>query len=141
KTLTKGEELELGKRAQLGDKVAIDKLVLANLKFAVQVARRYQGLGFPIEDLMSTACIGLCNAAKIYNPEKNVKFTSFAVWHIRHEINALLNDQSRIVRVPISGNRDQSYVSTSAEVTSDEGDSTESYADRYLSADNGKTES
>jgi RNA polymerase primary sigma factor len=133
--LTREQEKELGKAAQAGNRQAINTLVESNLRFAIQVAKQYQGMGVPLEDLIAFANIGLFEAAERFNPEKGVKFITFAVWYIRAELQKALNDLSRVVRIPShkTATEEQSIKSIHSPVGDDE--NKETYADRYLAAE------
>ena len=98
---TREEEYELGKRIQKGDLNALRKLVMGNLKFVVSVANRYKNSGLSMGDLISQGNLGLLEAAKRFDPEKGVKFISYAVWWIRQSIVQALAEQSGAVRLPI----------------------------------------
>lgn len=98
--LSPDEEFEIGKRAQQGDHAAIEKLISANLRFVVSVAKQYTNPEVSLEDLICQGNIGLCDAARQFDPTRGFKFISFAVWHIRKEILAYLNTDNRTVRVP-----------------------------------------
>jgi len=138
--LTKDEETALGRLALAGDTNAINKLVESNLRFAVQVAKQYQGMGLELEDLIGYANFGLFEAAKRFDPDRGVKFISFAVWYVRAELQKCLNDKSRVVRIPshktMTEGKDFSTLSTSKKVGDDE--DSETYADRYLSGEQSK---
>lgn len=111
----------------------LNRLVESNLRFVVQVARQYQGMGLPIEDLIAFGNLGLFEAAKRFDASRNIKFVTFAVWYIRAEITKALNDLGRTVRIPSHRIQTEEYstISTSQRVTDDERD-TESFGDRYL---------
>ena len=94
------EEFSIGLRAQAGDEEAIEKLISANLRFVVSVAKQYASTGVLLEDLICQGNIGLCDAARIFDPTRGFKFISFAVWHIRKEILSYLNSDHRTVRIP-----------------------------------------
>lgn len=96
--LTRAEEREL---ALTGDKASLDKLVVRNLKYVVSVANRYKGLGMSLSDLINEGNIGLIEAAKRFDPERKVKFITYAVWWIRQGILRALADQARVVRLPV----------------------------------------
>ena len=99
--LSKEEEYALGVKIQQGDKDALEKLILCNLKFVVSVANRYKDSGIPLSDLINQGNVGLLEAAKRFNPEKDVKFISYAVWWIRQSIIQSLAEQSGTVKLPI----------------------------------------
>ena len=96
--LSRAEEVELGRRIQAGDLVAVDQLVCANLRFVVSVAKRYQNLGVPLPDLIAEGNVGLFRAAHLFDPERGVKFISYAVWWIRQAILRSLDDHTRTAR-------------------------------------------
>ncbi len=98
--LDREQEKELGRAAQAGNRKAINILVESNLRFVMQVARQYQGMGLLLEDIIAFGNIGLFEAAERFNPDKGVKFITFAVWYVRAEIQKALNDLSRVVRIP-----------------------------------------
>lgn len=98
--ITPEEEITLAKRIQKGDKKAIDKLVKANLKFVISIAREYQGQGLPLSDLISEGNLGLVRAATRYDHTRGFRFISYAVWWIKEAILKSLNDNSRIIRLP-----------------------------------------
>jgi len=94
------EEKELGERIKNGDEQALSELVQANLKFVVSFAKRYRGLGISFLDLLNEGNLGLIAAAKRFDPEKNVKFITYAVWWIRQSIVHALAEQSGTFRLP-----------------------------------------
>lgn len=96
------EESELGMRAQAGDEQAVQRLVEANLRFVVSVAKTYQGHGLPLPDLINEGNIGLIKAAWKFDPSRGFKFISYAVWWIRQSILQGISDQSRMVRLPLN---------------------------------------
>jgi len=100
KLLSINEETSLGYKIYNGDKKSIDKLVISNLKFAISIAREYQGYGLPLEDLISEANLGLIKAASRFDVTKGFKFISYAVYWIRQTIMQSLNDNSRTIRLP-----------------------------------------
>jgi RNA polymerase primary sigma factor len=101
KQLTVAEEQELGRRIQQdNDPEALNKLVEANLRFVVSICKKYRGLGLSFLDLMNEGNIGLIEAAKRFDPEKNVKFITYAVWWIRQAIIHALAKSSGAFRLP-----------------------------------------
>ncbi|MDR0454809.1 MAG: RNA polymerase sigma factor RpoD/SigA [Deferribacteraceae bacterium] len=99
--LTKEEEQTLGRRIRNGDKEAFDKLVNANLKFVITMAYRFRNSGLPLSDIINQGNLGLLKAAKRYDPDKGVKFISYAVWWVRQYIIQGIAEQSGTVRFPI----------------------------------------
>jgi RNA polymerase primary sigma factor len=102
KALPAEEEARMAVRIRKGDKEALEKLVTANLRFAVSVARNYQNQGLPLSDLINEGNLGLIRAARRFDEKKNFKFISYAVWWIRQAILQALSEQSRIVRLPLN---------------------------------------
>ena len=138
--LDKYTETALAEKALAGDIEAQNMLVESNLRFAVQVAKQYCGMGLELEDLIGFANLGLFEAAKRFDPSRGVKFISFAVWYVRAELQKALNDKSRVVRIPshktMTEGKDFSTLSTSTKVGDDE--DSETYADRYLAGEQAK---
>jgi RNA polymerase primary sigma factor len=101
KPLSREEEQVVTRRyRQTGDSESLRRLVEANQNFVIKVARQYQGNGLPLEDLISEGNIGLLQAAERFDPDKGIKFITYAVWWIRRAILQALSDQSRLVRLP-----------------------------------------
>ena len=98
--ITPDEEKVLGDRIQRGDREALRKLVEANLRFVVSFAKKYRNCGLSFLDLINEGNIGLIEAAKRFNPKKNVKFITYAVWWVRQAIIHALSDQSGAFRLP-----------------------------------------
>ena len=98
--LTMEEEFRVGMEAQAGDEKAITKLVNANLRFVVSVAKQYSGNSQPLAEMISQGNIGLVYAARTFDPTRGFKFISYAVWHIRKEILLHLNQNMRTVKLP-----------------------------------------
>lgn len=94
------QEADLALRIHKGDLQARNELVTANLRFVVSVAKQYQNLGVPLDDLINEGNIGLIRAAERFDPTKGFKFATFAVWWIRQAIMLFLVDKSRLVRLP-----------------------------------------
>ncbi len=100
--ITADEEVQLAQRVKQGDQRALEKLVKANLRFVVSVARNYQNQGLPLSDLINEGNIGLIRAAHRFDEKKNFKFISYAVWWIRQAILQSLANHSRIVKMPLN---------------------------------------
>lgn len=98
--ITPEEERELGKLIQKGDKKAQEKLIQANLRFVVSYVKKYQGIGMSLMELIHEGNLGLIEAAKRFDPQKNVKFISYAVWWVRQAIFHALTKYSRIYHIP-----------------------------------------
>ena len=98
--ITADEEKKLGARIRRGDREALKKLVEANLRFVVSFAKKYRGCGLSFLDLINEGNIGLIEAAKRFDPKKNVKFITYAVWWVRQSIIHALSDQSGSFRLP-----------------------------------------
>ena len=98
--ITADEEVELAQKIKDGDDYALNKLVRANLRFVISVAKQYQNTGLTLEDLINEGNLGLIEAAKRYDHTKGFKFISYAVWWIRQSILKAAADNSRTIRLP-----------------------------------------
>lgn len=100
--LTREEEYETALAVANGDKKAKEKLIQANLRFVVNVAKKYQNQGLPLSDLISEGNIGLMNAVDRFDAAKGYHFISYAVWWIRQAILKAICEKSRMVRLPLN---------------------------------------
>ena len=127
--LSREEERELGLRAQKGDQEAIERLVQANLKFVVKIAARYQNRGLSLSELISEGNIGLLKAIERFDPNKDIKLISYAIWWIKQRISLAVSEKSSMIRVPlgrastayrIKAAKDRIYTQSGQEATAQE---------------------
>ncbi|MDZ7741501.1 MAG: RNA polymerase sigma factor RpoD/SigA [Bacteroidota bacterium] len=100
--VTVEEEIELATRIQKGDREALEKLVKANLRFVVSVAKQYQNQGLTLSDLINEGNIGLIEAATRFDATRGFKFISYAVWWIRQSIMQAISNSTRMIRLPVN---------------------------------------
>ena len=100
--LTKEEEFSLAKRVVEGDEFARKRMIESNLRFVVNVAKKYQNQGLPLIDLINEGNIGLMTALEKFDPDKGYHFISYAVWWIRQSVMKAINEKSRAVRLPLN---------------------------------------
>lgn len=99
--LTAEQEVTLGERVQSGDMAARDRMIEANLRFVVMLARRYKGRGLPFDDLVEEGNLGLIRAVEKFDPAHGCRFSTYAAWWIRQAIERALANQARLVRLPV----------------------------------------
>ena len=100
--MNREEEAETARAAAAGNKMAREKLINANLRFVVSIAKKYQALGLHLDELIAEGNVGLVNAVDRFDVSKNYRFISYAVWWIRQAILSALCEKSRMIRLPIS---------------------------------------
>lgn len=108
--LTREEEIDLAQKAQAGDKAAKDKIVKANLRFVVNVAKKYQNSGMDLVDLISEGNIGLLTAIDRFEVDRGFHFISYAVWWIRQSILKAINEKGRAIRLPLNRSNELSQI-------------------------------
>jgi RNA polymerase primary sigma factor len=101
KLLTPEEELALAKRVKRGDKQARERMITANLRLVVKIARDYEGLGLPLLDLINEGNIGLMKGVERFDPKKGAKLSYYASWWIKQSMMRALANQSKTIRLPV----------------------------------------
>jgi RNA polymerase primary sigma factor len=104
--LTPEEEVDLARRVQKGDKEARDKMIRANLRLVISLAKRYTNLGIPLSDLIEEGNIGLMRSVDKFDPEKGYRFSTYAAWWIKQGISRAIIDQGKMIRVPVYMNEE-----------------------------------
>lgn len=102
--LNREEEMELARKAFKGDILAQERLARHNVRFVVSVAKKFQNRGVPLVDLIGEGNLGLMTAARKFDPDRGVKFISYAVWWVRQAVLKALAEQTRSVRFPLNQN-------------------------------------
>jgi len=98
--LTPGEEISLSRRVQRGDMAAKDRMIEANLRLVVHVAKGYQGRGLPLVDLIQEGTVGLIRAVEKFDPGRGCRFSTYAIWWIRASVTRAISGQARLVHLP-----------------------------------------
>src|SRR5438132_4509333 len=99
--LTPQQEIELARKIKKGDAAARERMINANLRLVVTIARDYINLGLPLLDLISEGNIGLTKAVERFDPAKGAKLSTYAMWWIKQSIKRALADQSKMIRLPV----------------------------------------
>ncbi len=104
--LTPEEEIHYGRLARAGDELGRKKMITCNLRLVVKIARRYLGRGLPLTDLIEEGNLGLIHAVEKFDPERGFRFSTYATWWIRQNIERALMNQTRTIRLPIHVNKE-----------------------------------
>jgi RNA polymerase primary sigma factor len=99
--LTPPEELALAKRVERGDRAALERMLLSNLRLVAFIARRYRGQGVPLEDLVQEGIVGLSRAVEKFDHRKGHRFSTYATWWIRQACQRAVSNQGRTIRLPV----------------------------------------
>ncbi len=116
--LTPEEEIDLARKAQKGDREARNKMIRANLRLVISIAKRYVNLGVPLSDLIEEGNIGLMKSVDKFDPEKGFRFSTYAAWWIKQGVSRAIIDQGKLIRVPVYMNEEiLKYKKTTEELT------------------------
>lgn len=116
--LTPEEEIHYGRLARAGDELGRKKMITCNLRLVVKIARRYLGRGLPLPDLIEEGNLGLIHAVEKFDPERGFRFSTYATWWIRQNIERALMNQTRTIRLPIHVNKElNAYMRKMREMT------------------------
>ncbi len=108
--LSRSEEIELSKQTAAGNMEAKEKLIISNLRFVISIAKKYQGFGIPLSDLISEGNLGLMSAVDKFDYKKGFHFISYAIWWIRQSIMKALSEKSRLVRLPMNRSNELMHI-------------------------------
>jgi RNA polymerase primary sigma factor len=100
------EEIELARRIQKGDEAARERMIRANLRLVISIAKRYMNLGVPLSDLIEEGNIGLMKSVEKFDPNKGFRFSTYAAWWIKQGISRAIIDQGKMIRVPVYMNEE-----------------------------------
>jgi RNA polymerase primary sigma factor len=117
--LTREEEDKAARAAAQGDSAARDKLINSNLRFVVSIAKKYQGLGIPLPDMINEGNIGLICAVEKFDIERGYHFISYAVWWIRQSILKALYEKARFIRLPVNQTSDLIHITKARKILAD----------------------
>jgi len=104
--LTSQEEIDLARKIQKGDKKAREKMIMANLRLVISIAKRYTNLGVALSDLIEEGNIGLMKSVEKFDPERGFRFSTYAAWWIKQGISRAIIDQGKMIRVPVYMNEE-----------------------------------
>src|SRR3989338_3521234 len=104
--LTPEEEIDLAKRIKKGDKAAREKMIKANLRLVISIAKRYANLGVPLSDLIEEGNIGLMKSVDKFDPNRGFRFSTYGAWWIKQGISRAIIDQGKMIRVPVYMNEE-----------------------------------
>ncbi|NQV86376.1 MAG: sigma-70 family RNA polymerase sigma factor [Woeseiaceae bacterium] len=140
--LSADEEKHVGRLAQLGDETARQRMIESNLRLVVNISRRYLNRGLPLLDLIEEGNLGLIHAVKKFDPERGFRFSTYATWWIRQNIERAIMNQSRTVRLPIHIIKDLNTCLRAARHLRQRSESVPTIADiaSYLQRDPGEVE-
>ena len=104
--LTPEEEIDLAKKIRKGDKAAREKMIRANLRLVISIAKRYVNLGVPLSDLIEEGNIGLMKSVEKFDPDRGFRFSTYAAWWIKQGVSRAIIDQGKMIRVPVYMNEE-----------------------------------